>query len=971
MTFDHAREYLARVVPWPLEGDAPAYINVHWTFVSEKYDRPGWGGRACKSLNEAIKAVEFALKGEDTRDIYACLSSQAQAQERVSKLKGWTFYTPIRSQSNAVALKALFLDIDCKDGPNGYPDQKAAVAALSEFLTASGMPRPTMHVASGGGLHVYWTLDRALMPLEWKPLALALAEATKKHGLKCDTQCTIDSARILRIPDTFNRKQEKPRPVRLAGSRLDFDYSVERITAALSPFIDAEAVPALPLRTPLVNVNDELSAGIESTRAAPTNIAHLAEACPFVNEALATGGKDFTNPLWNLTTLIATFCEDDNANAHRMASQHPGYSFESTNELFERKQKDKDEKGLGWPGCRTISATGASACSTCPHAATGKTPFHFVSKPHKTIAPSQPQNWDVPNGYMRDPDGIVHRIIVQQDGSNELVPVLNYPMIDPWLQKNPWILNFTTTAHKGSSQQIAMPFAEALTQGGCRSTLSRQGLTILPGRTSQMFEEFIVSWIQKLQAAQSSIVNSAPFGWNIKSGKIEGFIYGGQVWTPAGGRPSAVGDMVIAASYTPTGTADAWKNAAELITDQDRPALNAIIASAFGAPLVRFTGQSGLMMSTYSAASGIGKTTALKVAQAVWGDPIKAMQGLSDTQLSVLNKIGQIRSLPLYWDELKTEDDTKKFVNLMFQLTSGKERSRMSSDVTQRSVGTWQTMLVSASNESIIDYVVNRTKMTTAGVFRTFEYEVERGSQGQIEGAEADQILSKLHDNYGHVGLQYSQFLGENFEQVEIEVAEFRKQISIEVKAQNDERFWTAAITIICMGARYSNRLGFTQINEEELKQFMLRTLQGMREQIKAQPNDMANVTNVENVLAQYLNAMRARHTLWTDIILIAKGRPSKDAVKVVRDASKLEDVYVHIAVNSKIMRISSTHFSDWLKEKGYSRHMFTRALEKDFSSKNIVGRIGGGTQYAVASNEYLIEIHLAGTSLAAFLENE
>jgi hypothetical protein len=173
------------------------------------------------------------------------------------------------------------------------------------------------------------------------------------------------------------------------------------------------------------------------------------------------------------------------------------------------------------------------------------------------------------------------------------------------------------------------------------------------------------------------------------------------------------------------------------------------------------------------------------------------------------------------------------------------------------------------------------------------------------------------------------------------------------------------------MGARYANMLGFTDIDEDELKQFMLRTLEGMREQIKAQPNDMANSTNVENVLAQYLNAMRARHTLWTDVMLIAKGRPAKDAVKVVRDASKLEDVYVHIAVDSKIMRISSTHFSDWLKDKGYSRHMFTRALEKDFSSKNIVGRIGGGTQYAVASNEYLIEIHLAGTPLAAFLEGE
>jgi hypothetical protein len=163
-------------------------------------------------------------------------------------------------------------------------------------------------------------------------------------------------------------------------------------------------------------------------------------------------------------------------------------------------------------------------------------------------------------------------------------------MTEPWLQKNPWILNFTTTAHKGNTQQVAMPFSEALTQGGCRSTLSKQGLTILPGRTSQMFEEFIVSWIQRLQAAQSSIVNSSPFGWNIKSGKVDGFVYGGQLWTPAGPRPSAVGDPVIAASYIPVGDADPWKAAALMITDQGRPALNAILASAFGVLFVWFTG---------------------------------------------------------------------------------------------------------------------------------------------------------------------------------------------------------------------------------------------------------------------------------------------------------------------------------------------------------------------------------------------
>src|SRR5690606_28476387 len=125
-------------------------------------------------------------------------------------------------------------------------------------------------------------------------------------------------------------------------------------------------------------------------------------------------------------------------------------------------------------------------------------------------------------------------------------------------------------------------------------------------------------------------------------------------------------------------------------------------------------------MSAFSKASGIGKSTSLKVAQAVWGDPVKAVQSLSDTQNAVMNKLGEIRSLPLYWDELKTEDDTKKFVNITFQTTQGKEKARMSRSVTQREPGSWQTLLVSASNDSLLDYVIGRTNMTTAGIYRVF-----------------------------------------------------------------------------------------------------------------------------------------------------------------------------------------------------------------------------------------------------------
>src|SRR5215471_1999014 len=126
-----AREFLATVLPWPQNGE-DAFIDIIWTFKSENYDKPGWGGRAVKSVDQAVKTVEWALTLPDTRDLYVCLSSQRVAQEATTK-KGHTYLKPVRSQANAVALKSLYLDIDVKPSGNGYASMGEAVAALRDF----------------------------------------------------------------------------------------------------------------------------------------------------------------------------------------------------------------------------------------------------------------------------------------------------------------------------------------------------------------------------------------------------------------------------------------------------------------------------------------------------------------------------------------------------------------------------------------------------------------------------------------------------------------------------------------------------------------------------------------------------------------------------------------------------------------------------------------------------------------------
>jgi hypothetical protein len=381
---DQARRFLAKALPWPIPGEG--YVNIYWTRQGQGYDRPMWTGRAVSSVNEAANTIQFALKDGATRDVYVAMSSQRECEERTSA-KGHKYRAAVRSQQNAVALKSFYIDLDAKGtDKNSYASKDEAIEALAAFLKATGLPKPSIIVDSGGGYHVHFTVSSALTPARWKELAYALAEATKQHGLRCDVQCTIDSARVLRVAGTFNRKTDPPRPVRIAGTPTDFDYNVERLEQALALY--KVAVPAAQtaasfledpaLFPPRAKVADELGAGIDTRK--PVNLDDLAAECAFVREALVSGGQAYSQSMWNLTTLIATFIEGGRADAHRMGDKHPGYTKETTDELFDRKEREKEQKGLGWPSCHSISGSGSTACQACPHFAAGKSPLHLARR---------------------------------------------------------------------------------------------------------------------------------------------------------------------------------------------------------------------------------------------------------------------------------------------------------------------------------------------------------------------------------------------------------------------------------------------------------------------------------------------------------------------------------------------------------------------------------------------------------------
>lgn len=974
---EHARQFLEKVMP-PLEGQA-GYLNIHWSSPASNEDGTPklrengervkwWDGRACSSIDEALKTVKW-VAGMADKDIYVCMSLQAKMEQKTST-KGNTYKKALRFADGVVAIRSLYIDVDVKE--EAYPDTNTALMALRDFITSVGLPMPTAVVASGsGGFHTHWVLEQPLGRAEWQVLADMLASATQAKGLITDSQCTVDSARILRVPGTANHKSGTPLPVTLMslGNRVD----VAAIRTALEPFKDmVKASPfsdpnATMTRNPTpsgsVAANDDLGANMPAGTAAEIRVEDVAQSCGFIARSLGTGGVDNQQPLWFISGSLATHMEDGREAFHLMSNKHPGYSVRATDELYDRLSAKGKDRDMGWPKCAKVASYGCKECATCPLLAQQKSPLNFA----KPASPIAAVDNTLPDKYVRGADGIISLRTIADDGTAMMIPLCHYPIVNGWLSNNPWTFHFTTRTEQGRKSVVEIPTEVIFAKDGIAKYLGAKGF-FCTDKQYKILKDFFVSWLQKLQNSKDSVISAAPFGWSVVDGNIEGFTYAGRVWMKGTDRPAANPNPQLSYQYTPKGNLGVWQDISKIVYEQKRPGLDAILAVAFAAPLVRFTGFPGLILNAYSPESGIGKTTAMKVSQAVWANPTLAMQGLNDTSNSVLGKMGQIRSLPMYWDEIKSEAQVKRFCSIVFDLTGGREKTRMNADSTLKTSGTWQTMMVSASNESLVDGMAREVGSTTAGLHRLFEFAVAKPEQVTHDIGSVQRLTGKLDDNFGHAGLTYAKFLGANWKRVESEVAAMQDQLYTESNVKQEERMWIATMAILLKGAEYANELGLTGIDIPILKQFLFKVLASMRKEVDASPSDLNNDMSVSTILAEFMNSTRSRNTLITNRIWTSKGKPATGAIQIKCDTTRLGEISVHFGQEDKLLRISSTFFTRWMGERKYARQTWSKRMEKEFGLKIVNGKLGGGTEL-VCAMEYLIELDMNHPKLSAFIE--
>jgi hypothetical protein len=897
-----------------------------------------------------------------------------------------------RTYPNLVGCKNLYIDVDVKeDAYHSHDEMKAAVLG---FLKWFGL-WPTVIVGSGsGGWHLYWTLNDMIEEREFKNLAGRLINAGTEYGLLFDKQCTRDATRLLRVAGTWNFKHATPEgvtpvidatPVTLeycGKNHIDVDKAhrhLERwpaiVTLESKPHVASGGVDThgLPL-----DENADLTGGMKQDYA-PVSIDEVAKHCPFIRNTLDAGGANLVgDPQWHLVVALACHVTEPRKTAHRLCNKSPHYTEEDTDDKLNTAQLARaNRETIGPPKCATISVE-RDECKTCPHLALHTTPLAVGFKqPNGNAyrsfvnAPSGTQPIELPWPYYQDPTSLLvfkpQADTGKPNEGNGLV--FEYPLLPGAMLEAGKPFQFVINTMQGE-KEVSKRFDSSIVADNVSfsKAFAAEGLpfTLKPDLPRQ----FMSSYIQLLQKRPETLVTIPAFGWSLDNNGDMGFAFAGEFVSPAG-TAKCSHPQGGTENYRVMGDEQVWIDLTKLIITADRPDLACMIASSFAAPLVGMTGENGLLMGVTSPASGIGKSTALLAGQSVWSSPV--VGGLNDTVNYTFAKCAQLRHLPVFYDEIKGEQQLRDMTKIAFQLTRGQEKGRSDRSGKMRKVNEFKTLCGYAANGSIVDGVREEDKGTDASWLRIFEMQgIVRPEVSPNFASNVNHLLTGLDLNHGGVGKRYAALLGQSHKHIYATLATYKARVGQELGASPKvERFWVAAIATTLFSAYLANTLGVVTFPINEMRDFMFSEFHRMKDAMAEDPSDLTKETALMNTIGAFLNEKQPRNLIKLDKTWTQPTRPPKGYAAILNEKNdsgwgKLE---AQISGDPLMLKISDIALGEWCTKGKRPKNILVDQMRRVMGARLASGIIGSGSRLAGAKENIWIINAAPGTAIAGYLE--
>lgn len=938
--------YLYRVAPLA-QG---SYISVH--IKGNKGGFPGW---ACANWVQAINMAQWWR--DQGCDVY--LSQGGQKAPGPIKA-GKRMPDADRNGANIWCLKTLRMDVDAKQ----YGSIKEMDAAIDGFYQKTNIPKALFVVKSGsGGLHLYWPFDRLVTPEEWQPLADALAKAAVEAGLKLDTECTVDRTRVLRIPGTKNYKiKDHPTNVEIYYDDGG-NFTYEELQQALARWI---SLTASSCHATDGAFEDEKNMQ-EGRTYAPVDIKLVAQECGHIADTLNTGGAYYSYELWLLDIGLSCHTTDPDSVAHALSNRYHAYEPTETTEKLKASQADRQKnKSLGPPSCATFQKRGAKQCATCKHRDRGSNPISIGYGRNGHAYTGIPSILpDLPDGYFRGADSFIYTKNPNGKGNicvfmREIVPYSGRVE-----GKDPYTLSFMTI-EGGEEKEIRITGGQINTPNEARKAFGNQGISTKYNQQTE--QAFWMAFLDKM--VRQGSIRLPPMGWHLKD-NVYGFSFNRKFISPQGEFQALSMDDEF--RYGVAGEAQPWIDLSKIMIIDSRPDLCNIAAVGFGAPLVRLIGLNGFLIGGWSLATGVGKTTALSLTQALFGSAA-SMNGLDDTQNHVIAKAAMLKNIAMTYDEIKGTEQKLQFLRIVNQLAEGKSKGRAKQDGSPQTTKHWEMPIAYAANQSMISVAEERSGGTFATAVRIYEFECLANQTRTHSESLVNQLRSDLKDNYGHIGQIYAKFLGLNRNYAkgitEYMEARFRK----ELKEEEGERLWFGAAAILTAGSYLARKLDLAPFNPALMYDYNKQVILQLRAKRNRSSGDYSNYNAVLSELGNFIRDHLSSRTIVTNIIWMQKGRPPPGMIRVENLAPNKWIVgrdwpSMQIArgtttnPQAAVLRFTTESLNQWCKIHDKEASNFSRAIKDKMQAVDGLAVVGAGTKFAI-SPIFCLTMNIVATPL-------
>lgn len=857
-----------------------------------------------------------------------------------------------RKKENVKALKAFWLDIDCGPDkaevdpatgrPDGYENQSEGLAALKNFCKVVGLPRPTL-VDSGRGLHVYWPLTEEISRAEWEVVADRFREVCRTQEFYVDDK-VFEVARVLRVPGTYNFKDEEPNPVKLLS--VSEPVSLEEFREILG----VVEKPKEHREWQSSERDEAISKSIGYSFKKIMQKTAKGEGCNQLAYAYENRGS-LSYYEWFYALSVAAMCEDAEDATQRLSEGHPEYDAAEVARKVATIKKSTS--------CAKFRSTNPELCEGCPNldkifgprdlgrvvkrapeggkivvGADEDNPFEDVTGEEGEH--QAPKSYDIPvfpKPFFRAKSGGVW-VAAPKDSEEEDTMVYEHDLFVTRLMDDGGtnVVVFRLHLPHGLIKEFTLPLSDITAADTLRKGLANKGVVCTNEKLFLSLKTYVLLSVKELQHKEKELIMRQQFGW---ADNYSRFILGdkeisatGITYTP----PSSATKHIAKHMHT-KGSLEKWKEVWALYGKPGTEPVSFAALTGFGSLLLTFLNQTGAVLNLYNPSSGTGKSTVLHMVNSIFGHPKELRLQANDTENGRYQWVGALQNIPPTMDEL-TNMTPKEYSKFLYALSNGKGKERMVAGANElrENNTTWCSATLATSNASFAEKLAIEKRDPQGELMRLIEYPLHK--MGDLNTIHAKHMFDRvLFDNYGHAAIVFVQYVMQNLDAVTSLCDKIQRKIDSELELDSKERFWSGFGASNISAGYICKHLGLIDWDMEAIYKFFCKLIDELRE------NTAAPADDVKQVVADYLY----RHM--QNILVVDGNNDLRTGKQAFPQREPKGDLLIRIEPDTKRMYVLASSFREYCVKYQISYGETVKKLETQkviFEKKNV--RLSRGT---------------------------